>query len=278
MLAAGLITFREGLEAALIVGIVLSYLVKIGQAHHTRTAWLGVIAAIAASILAAVGLQFIGMSLEEPYEQIFEGSMMLLAVLILTWMIFWMRYQGRYMKRDLEHQVQATLSQNMSWGIFALTFVAVFREGIETALFLSASAFATDATATLIGSLIGLALAVGVGYAIYAMSMRLDVKRFFDVTSILLLFFAAGLFAHAVHEFQEIGWLPFLTQQAWDLSAVLPNNSTVGSILRALVGYNDSPSVLEVVAYVFYWVVILVGIRWWTHRLSLNLTARQANA
>lgn len=278
MLAAGLITFREGLEAALIVGIVLGYLVKIGQHRQVRYAWAGVLAAFAVSIAAAIGLQIIGANLEEPYEQIFEGSMMLLAVVILTWMIFWMRYQGRFIKRDLERKVNTTLATGTTLGIFGLAFVAVLREGIETALFLSASAFATDATATLLGSIIGLALAIGAGYAIYVLSIRLNVKIFFDITSFLLLLFAAGLFAHAVHEFQEIGWLPVLTQQAWNLETVLPNNSVVGSILRALVGYNDSPSMLEIVAYVLYWIVILVAIRWWTRRLSMRLTPGQANA
>ncbi len=278
MLAAGLITFREGLEAALIVGIVLGYLVKVGQARQTRWAWVGVAVALTVSILATILLFIIGMSLEEPYEQIFEGTMMLLAVLILTWMIFWMRYQGRYMKRDLESRVQSTLSHNVPLGIFVLTFIAVFREGIETALFLSASAFATDAAATLFGSLIGLTLAIAAGYAIYAMALRLNVKLFFDVTSILLLIFAAGLFAQAVHEFQEIGWLPVLTHQAWNFASVLPNNSALGSILRALTGYSDSPTQLEVAAYILYWVVILLGIRWWTQRLSARLTPGQAGA
>ncbi len=278
MLAAGLITFREGLEAALIVGIVLGYLIKIGQHRQVRYAWAGVLAAFAVSIAATIGLQIIGASLEEPYEQIFEGSMMLLAVIILTWMIFWMRYQGRFMKRDLERKVQSTLATGTTLGIFGLAFVAVFREGIETALFLSASAFATDAMTTLLGSILGLALAIAAGYAIYALSMRLNIKMFFDVTSILLLVFAAGLFAHAVHEFQEIGWLPVLTVQAWNLEALLPNSSAVGSILRALVGYNDSPSMLEVVAYVTYWVVILLAIRWWVQRLSMRWAPGQANA
>lgn len=276
MLAAGLITFREGLEAALIVGIVLGYLVKTGHVNQIRYAWAGIIAAVLVSIAAALGLQFVGASLEEPYEQIFEGTMMLLAVIVLTWMIFWMRYQGRFIKRDLEQQVNATLASQALLGIFGLTFLAVFREGIETALFLSASAFANDALTTLIGSVIGLVLAVGVGYALYTMSLRLNLKLFFDVTSVLLLIFAAGLFAHAIHEFQEIGWLPYLTQEAWNFAPVLPNNSTLGSILRAMVGYNDSPTMLEVIAYVAYWVVVLVGVRWWTHRLSARMTAQQA--
>ena len=278
MLAAALITFREGLEAALIVGIVLGYLVRIGQTRQLRYAWAGVFAAVLVSVVATLGLQVVGASLEDPYEQIFEGSMMLLAVVILTWMIFWMRYQGRFMKRELEHQVQSTLATGATLGIFGLAFVAVFREGIETALFLSASAFASDAAVTWMGSIIGLGLAIAAGYAVYVMSVRLDLKMFFDVTSVLLLIFAAGLFAHALHEFQEIGWLPILTQQAWNLQNVLANDSTLGSVLRALVGYNDSPTMLEVVGYVMYWVVVLVGVRWWTQRLSTRVAPGQVHA
>ncbi len=278
MLAAGLITFREGLEAALIIGIVLGYLVKIGQQRQTMYAWAGVIAAAVVSIGIAMLLQFIGSSLEEPYEQIFEGTMMLLAVGVLTWMIFWMQYQGRFIKRDLENQVKNTLAQGATLGIFGLTFLAVVREGIETALFLSASAFASDAAATWLGSLVGLVLAAAAGYAVYTMSLRLNLKMFFNVTSILLLIFAAGLFAHAVHEFQEIGWLPFMTQEAWNLQNILPNTSLLGSILRTMVGYNDAPTMLEVVAYFLYWAVVLIGVRWWTRRLNTRLAPTQAQA
>lgn len=276
MFAAGLLTFREGLEAALIVGIVISYLYKIGQQKQIRIAWAGILLAVAGSVLAAFGLQWLGTSLQEPYEQMFEGTMMLLAVAVLTWMIFWMRYQGRFMKRDLEVQVQSALASGATFGIFGLTFFAVFREGIETALFLSASAFAMDGAATLIGGILGLALAVAAGYAIYVLSLRLNIRLFFDVTSVLLLFFAAGLFAHAIHEFQEIGWLPFLMQQAWNATNVLPNDSLVGSILRTLVGYNDSPTFLEVVTYVGYWLVVLFGIRVWMQRLGAQMVAARA--
>src|SRR5581483_2860487 len=215
MLAAGLITFREGLEAALIVGIVVGYLYKIGHREQVRYAWAGVFLAGLVSIFAALTLEWIGASLEEPYEQIFEGTLMLLAVGVLTWMIFWMRYQGRFLKRNLEHQVQMTLARGAGLGIFGLSFFAVLREGIETALYLAASAFANQALTTLVGGIIGLACAVGVGYAIFVLARRFDLRLFFDVTSLLLLVIAAGLLAHAVHEFQEIGWLPMLAQQAW---------------------------------------------------------------
>jgi high-affinity iron transporter len=278
MIAAGILSFREGLEAALIVGIVISYLTRIGHRESVRYAWLGIGAALALSVVAAMVLQLVGASLEEPYEQIYEGTMMLLAVAILTWMIFWMRYQGRFMKRDLEHKLQSAMVRGTALGIFGMAFLAVFREGIETALFLSASAFVDNGFATWVGALAGLVLAVAMGVAIYGMALRLDVSKFFDVTSVLLLVFAAGLFARSVHEFQEIGWLPFLTQPAWNLESLLPNESLLGSILRALVGYNAAPSQLEVVAYVGYWGIVIVGIRWWMRHLGSQLAPTTAQA
>lgn len=275
MIASALITFREGLEAALIVGILLGYLIRIKQHSLARYVWIGTFLATIVSAAVALVLQAIGVGLEEPYEQIFEGSTMLIAVIILTWMIFWMRYQSRFMKQDLESKVETAISRRTNTALFTLAFFAVLREGIETALFLSASAFADEAFSTLTGALSGLAGAIAVGYAIYAMSVRLNLRRLFDVTSLLLLVFAAGLFAHAAHEFQEIGWLPVMAERAWNTSAVLGNGSFLGALLRSLVGYNAEPSVLEVVSYVFYWVALLFGIRWWTQRISLN-TAQQS--
>lgn len=276
MIASALITFREGLEAALIVGILLGYLVRIKQNSLARYVWMGTVLAAVVSAATAIILEAIGVGLEEPYEQIFEGTTMLIAVIILTWMIFWMRYQSRFMKQHLEKQVQTAISHRANTALFALSFFAVLREGIETALFLSASAFADDALSTLTGSLIGLVAAIAVGYAIYAMSVRLDLRRLFEVTSLLLLVFAAGLFAHAAHEFQEIGWLPILTNTAWNTSWLLGNGSFLGALLRSLVGYNAQPSILEVVSYVFYWGVLLLGIRWWTQRISASTVPQNA--
>lgn len=274
MLAALLITLREGLEAALIVGIVIGYLKKIGYLDRQRYAWLGVLVALAGSVGLAFGLQRLGVELEGQVEQIFEGTTMFLAVIVLTWMIFWMRYQARFLKAGLERDVrQATLS-GQNWGLFGLTFVAVFREGVETALFLSAAAFANEGTTTLIGALIGLAIAVALGWAMYASAIRLNIRRFFDVTSVLLLLFAAGLLAHGVHEFQEAGLLPFMTTTVWDTSHILPEESLLGSLLKSLFGYNADPSLLEVLAYVGYYAVILSAVRWWIGRLA----ARPAGA
>ena len=276
MLSALLITLREGLEAALIVGIVMSYLVKIGQRDRISFAWAGVIAAALLSAVLAIAMRAVGAGLEEPYEQMFEGTTMLLAVAVLTWMIFWMRYQARFMKVELERKIQTVVTQGQNWGLFALAFLAVFREGVETALFLAANAFAADALGTLFGALIGLAIAAGAGVVIYATSVRLNVKLFFDVTSLFLLLFAAGLLAHGVAEYQEIGWLPIMTSTAWDTTQLLDAKSLLGSILRSLVGYNDKPSLLEVATYIAYWVIVLQAIRWWTQRLGARLIQEKA--
>lgn len=270
-LAAVLIAFREGVEAALIVGILVGYLKRIGRSDRAPLAWIGVAAALALSAALALMMNRVGATLETPYEQLFEGTTMLIAVAVLTWMIFWMRYQARFMKRELEARVQNVISAGASVSLVSLSFLVVFREGIETALFLAANAFAADGVSTLFGALFGLLLAACVGVAIYALAVRLNLKLFFEVTSIFMVLFAAGLLAHAVGEYQEIGILPVLTSPAWNTGALLSNESVLGSILSSLVGYNDQPSILEVVGYIFYWVVIVLGIRAWTQRLGKQI-------
>ncbi len=278
MLSALLIAAREGLEAALIVGIVLGYLRRTGRRDRSSYAWLGVAIAVVASGVLAIVMRYVGAELESPYEQMFEGTTMLLAVGVLTWMLFWMRYQSRFLKLDLERKMQTALSDGQNWGLFALAFLAVFREGLETALFLAANAFAADATATLAGALLGLAIAVAAGVLIYLYAVRIDLQLFFNVTSFFLLLFAAGLVASGIHEFQEIGWLPILTGYAWDTRWLLDNESALGSVLRSLVGYDAQPSLLEVVCYLGYWVIVLQSIRWWTRHLAVRFGHERAAA
>ena len=268
MVSALLITLREGLEAALIIGIVLGYLRQIGRRDQMRSAWAGVGLAALLSAIIALAMRAIGAELETPFEQIFEGTTMLLAVAVLTWMVFWMRYRARFIKRDLEDQVRAAVTRGENWGLFGLTFLAVFREGVETALFLAANTFAADATGTLVGALSGIALAITAGVLIYVYAARLNLRLFFDVTSVLLIVFEAGLLAHGVHEFQEIGGLPILTSAAWDTRNWLDNASALGSLLRALIGYNAQPSWLEVATYICYWLIVLQVIHLWTRRLG----------
>jgi len=271
MLAAGLITFREGLEAALIVGIVFGYLKKIDHLDQQRYVWRGVMAAIIASLGVALGLQLIDAQLTGRAEEIFEGITMFLAVGVLTWMIFWMRHQGRYIKVALERDVRVAVTAGQNWALFSLAFIAVFREGVETALFLSAAAFVSAAANTIWGGLLGLGVALLVGYLIFATAVRLDVKRFFDATSVLLLLFAAGLLAHGVHEFQEAGLIPVIVEHLWDINHILDEKSALGSILKAMLGYNGNPSLLEVSSYLGYWVVVLSSVRWWMKRVGVRL-------
>jgi high-affinity iron transporter len=271
--AATLITFREGLEAALIVGIVIGYLVKIGQGRRVRTAWAGVGTAVALSALLAFSISAVGAELQGRAEQIFEGVTMFLAVGVLTWMIFWMRFQARFLKVSLEKEVQTAATSGQTLALFGVAFVAVFREGVETALFLSASAFAADGAGTLIGALLGLAIAATLGWLIYASTVRLNVRLFFNVTSVLLLFFAAGLLAHGVHEFQEASLLPMTVEQVWNINHILDEKSALGEMMKALFGYNGNPSLLEVISYAAYWVVALAGVRWWVGRRAARMTA-----
>jgi high-affinity iron transporter len=266
MLTAAMIGFREGLEAALIVGIVVGYLVKTGQGARVRVAWAGVAAAVAASTLLAFGLNLVGARLEGPAEQLFEGATMLLAVLVLTGMIFWMRTQSRFLKASLEHELKAAVTSGAALTLFGVAFMAVFREGVETALLLAAAAFANDGLGTLIGAVLGLGAAVVTGWLLYRATLRLNLRVFFSVTSLLLLFFAAGLFAHAIHEFQEAGLLPIIIEHVWNLNPLLNEGSALGQILTALFGYNGDPSLLEVSGYAGYWVAVLLGGRWWVNR------------
>jgi len=263
MAAATLIALREGLEAALIVGILLGYLRKINYPAGRGPVWIGVLAAVTLSIGVAFVIQAVGLKLEGSAEQLFEGTTMFLAVGVLTWMIFWMRYQARLLRTSIEHDVQEAVATGRNRGLAAVSFVSVFREGVETALFLSAAAFATEGSGTLPGAVLGLGLAALLGYLLYTTTARLNVRIFFNLTSVLLLIFAAGLFAHGVHEFQEAGVFPTLNAQLWNTNHILDERSTIGEFLKALVGYNGNPSLEEVAAYLLYWVVTLLGVRVW---------------
>jgi len=252
MLVSGLITFREGLEAALIVGIVLGYLRKMGHSEQQRNVWWGVISAVAVSLAAALGLQAVGAQFEGRGEELFEGVTMLLAAGVLTWMIFWMQSQSRQIRGRLEADVEQAVARRGGRGLFFLAFLAVVREGIETALFLGATVMSTSPGETLIGGLLGLGLSVVVGWLIFTASVRLDVGGFFRVTGALLLLVAAGLVAHGVHELQEAAVLPVVVEHLWDLNPVLSETSTAGTMLKSLFGYNGNPSLLEVVSYALY--------------------------
>ena len=261
MLPSFLIGIREGLEAALIVGLALGVLAKTGQPQFRKMIWAGVAAAVLISLIIAGILQWIGASLEGTAEEIFEGTTMLLAAGVLTWMIFWMLRNSRRFQLGLESDVRDAVKRGQALALFGIAFFAVLREGIETALFLSAAALSTNSNAVLLGGLLGIAIAVLIGWALFAATIRLNLGRFFLVTSLLLILFAAGLFAHGIHEFVEVGWIPPILDPVWDINHILSEESISGAMLKTLFGYNGNPSLTEVLAYVSYFVVILFGLQ-----------------
>jgi high-affinity iron transporter len=261
MLPSYLLSLREGIEAALIVGIVLGALRQMRRTELIPAVWLGTLSAAALSLLAAILLTNLGLSFEGAGEQIFEGVTMLLAAALLTWMIFWMSRAARTLKSDLEADIHKAAFTTGKRAVFFVAFIAILREGIELALFLTASVFATNALQTLIGAILGLGTAILLGWSIFAAIIRLDLRRFFQVTGFLLILFAAGLVAHGIHEFNEVGWIPAVIEHVWDVNAFINENSTFGLLLKALFGYNGNPSLTEVLAYAAYFVAVLFGLR-----------------
>jgi high-affinity iron transporter len=257
--AALLITLREGIEAALIVSVLLAYLRQLGRTDRAPLVWWGTASAIAVSAVAGTVLFAAGAEFEGPGEEVFEGLVTLSAVAVLTWMIFWMRRQGARIKSDLEAKVDSALVTGGA-AIATLAFVAVLREGIETALFIFAAAKGTAVEsggvgAQLVGAALGLAVASVLGVLLYKGGVRMNVRTFFKVTGALILIVAAGLFTFSVHELQEAGWFPFLEGTAFDVSSTFPDASGVGGLLRAVIGYQADPTWLEVVSWLGYMVV-----------------------
>jgi high-affinity iron transporter len=260
MLPSFLLALREGIEGALIIGIILGALQKTGQSTLNKPVWVGTFSGIACSILAALLLIALGTTLQGKAEQIFEGITMLIASAILTWMIYWMRGHARKQTISLEMGVEQAVSQRAGRGLFLLAFAAVLREGIELALFLTTLSFSTNQGSVFFGALIGLLAAVGLAWLLNRSLIHLNLKKFFNITSILLTLFAAGLVAHGVHEFNEAGWIPAIIEHIWDTNNILNDNSVVGSFLKALFGYNGSPSLSEVLAYGLYFLTIAASL------------------
>jgi len=258
-----LIGLREGVEAALIVAIVLAYVVRTGNGRHISKIWLGSGAAIALSVVLGLAIFNTVGAFEEPYEQLFEGSAMLLAAVVVTWMLFWMRRQAINLKGELQAAVDRVLSEGTAWGLAVLAFTAVIREGVETALFLAGQATSaeTGAGSVLVGAVIGLGAAILIGWGFYRGSRAVDLRLFFRWTGIALVFIAAGLLSHAIHEFIEVAEISGVTvigsQTAFDISGVLSHEEGVGQFLRAIFGYSARPEVLTFVVHVAYVVGIL---------------------
>jgi len=207
-LGAGIVMLREGFEASLIVGIILAFLNRTGRREAFLPVWIGAGIALLLSTVTAALLFVIGAELEGTAEMIFEGTAMLIAAGLLTWMIFWMRSQARFIKKDLEEQIERALAVGSSFGLALVAFVGVLREGVETALFLFGTVEGSNKLFASFAAALGLAGAVLLGYLFYRGASRLDLRKFFTVTSVLLLAFAGWLLAQGLHEFAEAGVLP----------------------------------------------------------------------
>jgi high-affinity iron transporter len=254
--AAFIVTLREGLEAALIVSIILAYLRQLGRSDRSPLVWWGTAGAIAVSAVVGAIIFAVAGEFEGKAEEVFEGLVSLLAVGVLTWMVFWMRRQAARIRGEIQDKVDSALTGG-GFALAGLAFVMVLREGIETALFLFSAESATGGRFLFfVGAVLGLAVSAAIGFVLYKGSVRLNLRTFFRYTGALILVVAAGLLAFGIHELQEAGYLTFLTTEAYNFEGSLPDDSGVGAILKAVFGYHAEASVLEVAAWAAYLVVV----------------------
>ncbi len=255
-----LIMLREGLEAALIVSLIAGYLARTGRRHYLGRVWAGVV--LAAILCLALGIVIEHTTGEFPQreQELFEGIVAVLAVIVLTWMVFWMRRAARNVRVHLEQAVDGALdgSSNQSRALVLMVFFAVAREGLESVFFLLA-AFQQDVGVwPPLGAILGLAVAIGLGYLLYAGGLRLNLAVFFKWTSLFILLVAAGLAAGAIRAFHEAGLWNYLQQTAFDASNVLSIHTLIGTLLSGILGYQEAPSVSEVLVWLLYLIPALL--------------------
>lgn len=251
-----IIVFREVLEASLIVGILYTYLKQTNQINSISSLWQGVIAALFASVIGSFLFQIIAGGFQGQAEKLFEGFVMIIAAVILGSMIVWMA-KNKNIAEDLKDKAdQALSSSKVNYGIFALAFISVFREGIETILFLY-GVMMKEGNLSISLSLLGAVIGVGIGILIFVQGKKVPLKTFFNVSSILLIFVAAGMLAYGVHELESAGIIPNYGR-IWDINPPkLPDGSYplfhdkghIGSLFKGLFGYNGDPSLIELVSW-----------------------------
>lgn len=257
MLAPFLIMLREGLEAALIVGIIAGYLRRTGRAAWLPAVWIGVFLAIAAALFAGAALQLASASFPQKAQELFEGVIGLVAVAVLVWMVFWMRRAARSMKSTLHASVEAAVGGG-AWALFGMVFLAVAREGLESIFFLLAVLQQSRDAMAPLGAALGVAVSAGIGWGIYAGALRLDLARFFRWTGVFILFVAAGLLAGSLKALHEAGVWNGLQARVYDISHILPETSPLGTVLAGVLGYRDAPTLGEAVVYAAFLTVMLV--------------------
>ena len=257
MVANFLIGLREGLEAALVVAILVAYLVRIDQRQFLTRIWAGVGAAVGLSIIAVLALQLTGQALSDQAAEAFAGFMSLIAVALITWMILWMARHARTFRAHLHGEVDNALARS-SWALVLVAFFAVGREGLETALFLWTGMRATGGgVLPVVGALLGLGTAVALGVVIYRGALRLNLSRLFFWTGIGLIVIAAGVLRYGVHELQEVGLLPGKDNYVLDVTGVINPEGVVATLLRTIFNIVPTMTALELLAWGGYLVIVL---------------------
>jgi high-affinity iron transporter len=254
MLGNLLIGLREGLEASLIVSILIAYLVKSGRRPEIKFVLWGVGAAIGlvVAVFAVITIVFDQLSFRA--QEGVGGTMSIIAAVIVTWMIFWMRRTARFLKRDLESQMSAALGPA---ALAMIAFLTVGREGLETSAIIWSTIIGSTTSGPFVGSVIGIAIAVLLGWLIYRGAMTINLAIFFTVTGAMLIVVAAGVLAYGIYDLQEARFLPGLGSTAFDISNVIPKDSWYGTLLKGTINFQPDPSWLQVVAWVGYVVPVL---------------------
>lgn len=258
MLGQYLITFREALEAELVISIVLAYLSRTGRKPLSRYVWYGVFSATALSIVFGVSIWLVYGVLSKPVQALFEGVAALIALVVLSSMIYWMAIKGKELRAEVEKRVEAIATRGATMGLISFAFIAVFREGLETVLFLTPF-LVTDAAATVAGLFLGALTSLALAYGIFIAGMKINLRRFFYFTSILLILLAGGLFGYGVHEIIEStgptpwGWLG---QPAYDLKIPSDNplhhKGIIGSVFAVMLGYTVKAEWARVIVHLSY--------------------------
>lgn len=252
IVATFLVVFREGLEASLVVGIILTVLARLKQSRYFSVVIWSSVAACAASVAAGMALAVLTHQVRGRMEQWLEGSISLLACGVLTYMVFWMDRQAKRIRPEIEAKIEQAVSRGELVAIAIMTFLAIFREGAETVLFLKAVAAQSSGYVSLGGGLAGLLMAVLLVALIFAGGKRIPLRPLFRGSGIFLLLVAGGLLAYGIHEFHELGVLPEIYAPVWNLNPILNEKEGLGAFLKALFGYDGNPSLLEVLAYAGY--------------------------
>jgi high-affinity iron transporter len=260
VLATLVIFLREGVEASMIVAILLAYLNRLGKREHFRDVFIGVGAALLLATTAGVVVYTTVRSYDGTRGQtIFETGTYLLAAAVLTYMTFWMRNHARSISKELRARAEAALDGKARWGLGLLAFQAVGREGLETVVFTLAILFSTSPAGAVSGAAIGLAGSLVIAFVIYRLGHKLNLGKFFTVIGVLLMVFAAGLLADAVENLQQLGWLPVLDLPMWHSGRLLSESSSFGDVLHSFFGYSDSPTPLQLLVYVAYLAIVITA-------------------